>query len=78
MLAREAPFALERAIDLGRQIADGLGAAHELGIVHRDLKPDNILVTRSRSGARSCKVVDFGIAKAMQEGAGEALTRTGS
>ncbi|PYP81572.1 MAG: hypothetical protein DMD35_00950 [Gemmatimonadetes bacterium] len=77
MLAREAPFAIERAIDLARQIADGLGAAHELGIVHRDLKPDNILVTRSRSGREIAKVVDFGIAKAMQEGAGEALTRTG-
>jgi len=77
LLAREAPFALERAIDLARQIADGLGAAHELGIVHRDLKPDNILVTRSRSGREVVKVVDFGIAKAMQEGAGEALTRTG-
>src|SRR5215207_5261841 len=77
LLAREAPFALERAVDLARQIADGLGAAHELGIVHRDLKPDNILVTRSRSGREVAKVVDFGIAKAMQEGAGDALTRTG-
>ena len=77
LLAREAPFALERAVDLGRQIADGLGAAHELGIVHRDLKPDNILITRSKSGREVAKVVDFGIAKAMQEGAGEALTRTG-
>ena len=77
LLAREAPFSLERAVDLARQIADGLGAAHELGIVHRDLKPDNILVTRSKSDREVAKVVDFGIAKAMQEGAGEALTRTG-
>jgi eukaryotic-like serine/threonine-protein kinase len=77
LLAREAPFALERAVEIARQIADGLGAAHELGIVHRDLKPDNILVTRSKSGREIAKVVDFGIAKAMQEGAGEALTRTG-
>jgi hypothetical protein len=77
LLAREAPFALDRAVDLARQIADALGAAHELGIVHRDLKPDNILVARSKSGKEVVKVVDFGIAKAMQEGAGEALTRTG-
>ena len=77
LLARVAPFALEGAVDLARQIADGLGAAHELGIVHGDLKPDNILVTRSKSGREIAKVVDFGIAKAMQEGAGEALTRTG-
>jgi predicted Ser/Thr protein kinase len=77
LLAREAPFAIDRAVDLARQIADALGAAHELGIVHRDLKPDNILVARSKSGKEIVKVVDFGIAKAMQEGAGEALTRTG-
>ncbi len=76
LLAREAPLALDRALDLGSQIADGLGAAHELGIIHRDLKPDNILVTRTR-GREIAKVVDFGIAKAVQEGVGESLTRTG-
>ena len=77
ILAREAPFSIDRAIDLASQIADGLGAAHELGIVHRDLKPDNILVTRTRGGKEVAKVVDFGIAKAIQEGAGEGLTQTG-
>ncbi|MES2176567.1 MAG: serine/threonine-protein kinase [Gemmatimonadota bacterium] len=77
ILAREAPLAIERAVELTRQIADGLGAAHELGIVHRDLKPDNILLTRTPSGREVAKVVDFGIAKAMQEPAHDALTRTG-
>ncbi len=77
ILKREAPLALERAVDIASQIADGLGAAHELGIVHRDLKPDNILITRTKSGREVAKVVDFGIAKAMQEGESESLTRTG-
>jgi serine/threonine-protein kinase len=77
ILAREAPLSVERALDLTRQIADGLGAAHELGIVHRDLKPDNILVTRTRTGREVPKVVDFGIAKAVQDTTGESLTRTG-
>jgi serine/threonine-protein kinase len=77
ILAREAPLSVERALDLARQIADGLGAAHELGIVHRDLKPDNILVTRTRTGREVPKVVDFGIAKAVQDTTGESLTRTG-
>ncbi len=77
ILAREAPLAVERALDLAKQIADGLGAAHELGIVHRDLKPDNILVTRTRAGREVAKVVDFGIAKAVQDTTGESLTRTG-
>ncbi len=77
LLTREAPLSLERALNLASQIADGLGAAHELGIVHRDLKPDNILVMRTRAGREVAKVVDFGIAKAIQEGAAEGLTRTG-
>ena len=77
ILAREAPLSVERALELARQIADGLGAAHELGIVHRDLKPDNILVSRTRSGREIAKVVDFGIAKAVQDNSSDALTRTG-
>jgi serine/threonine protein kinase len=77
ILAREAPLSVVRAVDLTKQIADGLNAAHELGIVHRDLKPDNILVMRTRGGKEVAKVVDFGIAKAVQEQAGEGLTRTG-
>lgn len=77
IIAREAPLAVDRALDIARQVADGLGAAHELGIIHRDLKPDNILVSRSRAGREIAKVVDFGIAKAMQENVGDALTRTG-
>ncbi|MEP6619486.1 MAG: serine/threonine-protein kinase [bacterium] len=77
LLQRDAPFTVERTLDIATQIADALTAAHELGIVHRDLKPDNILLSRSRTGREVVKVVDFGIAKAMQESAGEALTRTG-
>ncbi|MEO5818456.1 MAG: serine/threonine-protein kinase [Gemmatimonadaceae bacterium] len=77
LLAREAPLGLDRAIEITRQIADGLGAAHELGIIHRDLKPDNILITRTRAGKEVAKVVDFGIAKAMRESVEEGLTRTG-
>src|SRR4051812_30124 len=77
ILMREAPLSLQRATDLAKQIADGLNAAHELGIIHRDLKPDNILVTRTRAGKEVAKVVDFGIAKAIQENVNEGLTRTG-
>ncbi len=77
LLTREAPLAVDRALELAKQIADGLGAAHELGIIHRDLKPDNILIMRSRAGKEIAKVVDFGIAKAIREGVDEGLTRTG-
>ncbi|HEX7019207.1 MAG TPA: serine/threonine-protein kinase [Gemmatimonadaceae bacterium] len=77
LLAAEGALDPRRAIDIGRQIADGLAAAHEIGIVHRDLKPDNIIVSRGRGGRETPKIVDFGIAKALSEGAYEGLTQSG-
>jgi TolB-like protein/Tfp pilus assembly protein PilF/predicted Ser/Thr protein kinase len=67
---REAPLALDNALDIALQIAEGLSAAHERGIVHRDIKPANVLLTpRGR-----VKLMDFGLARI----AGAAhLTRSG-
>ena len=55
------PIPLDEAVPIARQIADALESAHELGIVHRDLKPANIKVRPDGM----VKVLDFGLAKAM-------------
>ena len=77
LLERETMLPPQRAVDIAHQVAEALVAAHELGIVHRDLKPDNIIIAPGRNGRDIAKVVDFGIAKAIEEAPSESLTRTG-
>jgi len=57
-----------------REVADALSYAHERGVVHRDIKPDNILLDKE-SGRPM--VTDFGIARAVSDGADARLTATG-
>ncbi|MBA3531002.1 MAG: protein kinase [Ardenticatenales bacterium] len=60
-LERNGSLPMKQAIDIARQMAQGIGYAHRKGLVHRDIKPGNILITPTGE----VKVADFGIAKAM-------------
>ena len=59
----QGPIPIDEALPIARQIAEALEAAHEQGIIHRDLKPANIKVRPDGT----VKVLDFGLAKAMDQ-----------
>src|SRR5262249_37079171 len=56
------PIPVEEALDIAKCICEALEAAHEKGIIHRDLKPANVKITPEGK----VKVLDFGLAKAME------------
>jgi serine/threonine protein kinase/Tol biopolymer transport system component len=68
------PITIDEALPIARQIAEALEAAHDHGIIHRDLKPANIKVRPDGT----VKVLDFGLAKAVDPTAGSSATAMNS
>ena len=71
-LDREKQLPIDDAIQIAREVADALSYAHEHDVIHRDIKPENILISSGHA-----LVADFGIARAISQGAGARLTETG-
>jgi eukaryotic-like serine/threonine-protein kinase len=63
-LIARGPIPVEEALEIGKYICEALEAAHEKGIIHRDLKPANVKITPQGK----VKVLDFGLAKALDPG----------
>ena len=55
------------ALEIATQVAAGLAAVHEQKLVHRDIKPSNIMVSLEEEGAVTAKIIDLGLAKAVNE-----------
>lgn len=73
-LTRDGPILVREALEIARQIAEGLQAAHAAGIVHRDLKPGNVMLLPDGT----VRILDFGLAKARDQSLSETGVRFGT
>lgn len=79
VIMKEKRIAPARAVNIFKQICDGLEHAHKKGVIHRDLKPSNIILVQQDDGLELVKIVDFGIAKmvSIDSSSKQQLTQTG-
>ncbi len=62
MIRMTKQLSMKTAVDIAKQVCEGLAEAHRLGVVHRDLKPSNIMIDKGGTA----RIMDFGIARSLQ------------
>ena len=67
LIKRSGPLEVKRALEITQQVAAGLAAVHKKKLVHRDIKPSNIMVGFEDEGIVTAKIIDLGLAKAVDE-----------
>jgi len=75
LLRKQPHLAIVEVVRIGREIAEGLSAAHEGGLIHRDIKPGNLWLEGSR---RRVKILDFGLARPASAGQDNPVTQAGT
>ena len=67
LIKRSGRLEVKLALEIATQVAAGLAAVHKQKLVHRDIKPSNIMVSLEEGGAVAAKIIDLGLAKAVNE-----------
>jgi serine/threonine protein kinase len=79
LIRRSGRVEVKLALEITAQVAAGLAAVHKQKLVHRDIKPSNIMVSLDQGGAVTAKIIDLGLAKAVNEpGSQTAISMPGS
>jgi serine/threonine protein kinase len=76
LIKRSGRLEAKLALEIATQVASGLAAVHKKNLVHRDIKPSNIMVNLAEEGAVAAKIIDLGLAKAVNEPSGQSAIST--
>jgi serine/threonine-protein kinase len=74
---RQGPLSIAVALGFALELLEGLAFMHGRGLVHRDIKPGNVFLERREQGGERLKILDFGLAKLVVQGADASVTRSG-
>jgi Protein kinase domain/NACHT domain len=76
LIKRSGRLGAKLALEIATQVTAGLAAVHKQKLVHRDIKPTNIMLSLEEGGTVTAKIIDLGLAKAVNEGGSQAAIST--